>query len=638
MLASVRLVKPMRRSVGQRVRYRFDNTIARGTLPVIGYLAVLTIGLVLFAAFVLAITGTAINEDKHPGLGEAFWQSLLRILDPGTFSGDNGWFLRVVMLVVTLIGISIAAVLIGLIASGIEQRIEMMRRGRSAVIERDHTLILGFSPRIFTVVAELCVANENRKRPAIVVLADRDKQEMEEELSARIQKLHGSRVVCRTGSPSSLHDLEIANVSDARSVIVLGDSDAAGDASVVKSVLAVLHALENPDTPIVAEIRDAETARALHEASGGRVLTVRATDVIARITAQACRQAGLSAVCQDLLDFDGDELYFAPADPLVGRTFGDSLLAYEVSSVIGIRYRDGTSAVNPPMDTVFAAGDSIIAIAEDDDTIVFTGFRDEVIGDVPLGPAASGPEQLLVVGWNWLGPAILMELDQFVPPRSAVDVLVDPDLVDPSELAEIPVERLRVRFEAERADLDELTDTVSGRTFDHVIILGYRDGLSASEADARTLLTLLLLRRALHESAIDGSRCRIVTELLDAADVELAQATGADDFVVSDAMSSYMLTQLSENPELGPVFADLFDAEGSAIGLKPAPWYVRDEGAVEFGRIVAAARLRGEVAVGYRLAHGADGASSPEVVMNPAKSASISVGAADQIVVIGPPE
>ncbi|MEX0665933.1 MAG: potassium transporter TrkA [Acidimicrobiia bacterium] len=626
----------MRWSVGQKARYRFDNTIARGTLPVIGYLALLTFGLVFFAAFVLAITGTAINEE-NTDLGEAFWQSLLRILDPGTFSGDNGWFLRIVMLIVTLIGISIAAVLIGLIASGIEQRIELMRRGRSAVIESGHTLVLGFSPRIYTVVSELCVANENQKRPAIVVLADRDKQEMEEDLASRIDDLRGTRIVVRTGSPSSLNDLKITNVAEARSVIVLGDSNSEGDGVVVKAVLAVLHSIDEAQrTPIVAEVNDTETARALQEASGGRVLTVRATDVIARITAQACRQAGLSAVCQDLLDFDGDELYFESAAPLVGRTFGDSLLAYEESCVIGVRRADGSVAVNPPMDTVFTDGDEVIALAEDDDKVRFTGLRDEVAGDVTLGPSESGPEQLLVVGWNWLGPAVLAELDQFVPPRSAVDVLVDPDLVPPEQLHDVPVQRLRVRFEAERADLDELTDTVSGRSFDHVIILGYRDGLTASEADARTLLTLLLLRRALRESAVDGSRCRIVTELLDAGDVELAQATGADDFVVSDALSSYMLTQLSENPALEPVFTDLFDAEGSAIGLKPASWYVRQNGAVSFARIVAAARARGEVALGYRTAQSEEG--GPRVVMNPAKSMTVTLGPRDQVVVVGPPE
>jgi hypothetical protein len=195
---------------------------------------------------------------------------------------------------------------------------------------------------------------------------------------------------------------------------------------------------------------------------------------------------------------------------------------------------------------------------------------------------------------------------------------------------------LRVHFEAERADLDELTQTVSGREFDHVVILGYRDALNPSEADARTLLTLLLLRRVLTDNAVDGRDCRIVTELLDAGDVELARATGADDFVVSDALSSYFLVQLSENPELGPVFDDLFDAEGSAIGLKPAAWYVKANGAVPFARVVAAARQRDEIAVGYRLAHGEYGL--PQVVMNPPKSAGVSLSAEDQIVVIGLPE
>ncbi len=59
------------------------------------------------------------------------------------------------------------------------------------------------------------------------------------------------------------------------------------------------------------------------------VITVRAADVIARITAQACRQSGLSFVCQDLLDFDGDEIYFQPAPELEGHTFAEALLAFE---------------------------------------------------------------------------------------------------------------------------------------------------------------------------------------------------------------------------------------------------------------------------------------------------------------------
>jgi len=630
-------VKPIQRSVGARVRYRFDNTISRGTLPVIGYLALLTFVLVFGAALILAITGTGFGAHDHPGLGEAFWQSLLRILDPGTFSGDTGWFLRIVMLVVTLFGISIAAVLIGLIASGIEQRIELLRRGRSAVLESDHTLILGFSPRIYTVVSEICVANENQRKPSIVVLAKPEKQEMEDDLGSRVADIKNTRVICRSGDPASIQDLHRGNAEEARSIIVLGGDHEEADAEVVKAVLAVLHVVGKREVPIVAELNDSETARALEEACGDRVLTVRAADVIARITAQACRQSGLSAVCQELLDFDGDEIYFQAVPELVGHTFGEAVLGFEQSSVIGLRTADGTVTVNPSMDTRVGEGDVIIAVSEDDDTVVFSGLR-----EVPLPASTNGeahdqaPEHLLVVGWNPLGPVVLRELDQFVPVGSSVDILVDPDLVDIDELERPDLRRLtEVTFEHDRGDLDELTQHVAGRTFDHVIILGYRSGLTSAAADARTLLTLLLLRRVLTGDETNGRRSRVVTELLDSSDVELARATGADDFVVSDALSSYMIAQLSENPDLQAVFDDLFDAEGSAIGLKPVSWYVPAWQEVRFDTVVAAARARGEVAIGYCKSVGYD--VPQDVIVNPPKSEMLLFSDEDRVVVIGPP-
>lgn len=37
---------------------------------------------------------------------------------------------------------------------------------------------------------------------------------------------------------------------------------------------------------------------------------VLSSDLIARITVQTCRQTGLSVVYKELLDFDGDEIYF----------------------------------------------------------------------------------------------------------------------------------------------------------------------------------------------------------------------------------------------------------------------------------------------------------------------------------------
>jgi voltage-gated potassium channel Kch len=620
------------------LRYRFDSAISRGTGRIILWLAALTIGLVFVAALVLTVFDIGLNEDKDPTLLERFWQAFLRILDPGTFSGDAGWPLRITTLAVTLLGVIIGAALIGLIVAGVETKLSDLRRGRSFVVEQDHTLILGWSPRILPLIAELVAANANQPRSCIAILSGLEKPEMEARIRDRLGKTGRTTIVCRTGNPASPRDLEMVNVAAARSIVVLAhDDDNAGvaDADAVKAVLAVMSAdpqLER--APVVVELTDEETARGLREAGDGRVVTVRAEDVIARITAQACRQAGLSLVCRDLLDFAGDEIYFHAAPELVGHTFGDALLAYEESSVIGRRAADGAIAINPPMETRFEPGDAVILIAEDDDTSSFSGFREIDAPDAVLSPPPPDrPESLLIVGWNPVGPMILSELDRFVAPDSTVDVLADGDLVDVEALADLQLVNLAAKFQPTYGDLDQLTTFVAAHAYDKVIILGYRDRLSTEEADARSLLTLLLLQRAL--PAQSAGRTRVVTELLDARDVELAQATGADDFVVSDELSSLMLAQLAERAELEAVLTDLFDVEGSALALEPASWFVRPEPFGQpFARIVAAARARGEVAIGYRLADGEDG--KPKIVLNPAKSEAVALGGGDQVIVIAP--
>ena len=88
------------------------------------------------------------------------------------------------MLVVTLGGIFIVSALIGVLTTGLDARIAQLRKGRSRIIERNHTVILGWSDQVFIVLAELVEANESARRPCVAILADRDKVEMEEQIRA----------------------------------------------------------------------------------------------------------------------------------------------------------------------------------------------------------------------------------------------------------------------------------------------------------------------------------------------------------------------------------------------------------------------------------------------------------------------
>ena len=614
-----------------KLRYRSDEVLSRGTLGIILWLAAMTLTIVVIAAVVLSLTPDArYNEGVDDSVLESAWQSLLRVIDAGTMGGDTGWPARVVALLVTVAGIFLASALIGIIATGLDAKIAELQKGRSFVVEHGHTAILGWSPRIFTVISEVTVANENHPGLAIVVLAARDKSEMEDEIRTRVPDLRKSKLVVRSGDPATSNDLGIVNIDEARSVVVLGDDDG-GDAEVVKTLLA----LAARDTAIgranvVAEVADPRTARALEASFGDDVQTVQSAEVVARVTAQSCRQAGLSVVVQELLDFDGDEIYFEDAAPLVGHTFGEALNAYETSTLIGRRAADGTITVCPPMDTLFAAGDQIIAVSEDDDTIVFGSFRPvEPIAGGGAGESVVDDERILIVGWNGLGGKILQELDQFVAAGSKADIVTDSTLARPSERELAGFTNIEVAVTTSEDDADVLPWLAATVSYTSIIILGYKQGLSSSDADARSLLAMLLIQRGLADAG-DDREPRVIVELLDAKAAELATVTGADDFVVSDALASLMMSQLSEHPELSEVFRQIYTAEGSALHMETADAFV-GHGELTFAQVVATTATHGRLAIGWRRV--VDGEA--EVVVNPVKSRRVSFGPEDHIVVIG---
>jgi hypothetical protein len=240
-----------------------------------------------------------------------------------------------------------------------------------------------------------------------------------------------------------------------------------------------------------------------------------------------------------------------------------------------------------------------------------------------------------VIGWNALGPMILAELDRYVQVGSTVRVLVDPTRVDADiDAADLAHTTVDVR-ELDTVDGVRLAEQLEDRRFDQVIILCYRDD-EPSASDARTLLTLLQVRQATNVPGHVNAGVRLVTELLDVRDVDLARVANPDDFVVSERLTSLMLAQLAENLDLRGVFADLFDAEGVELVLVPAARYVPAGATVPYGDVVAAARSRGHVCVGYRIAGGAadGGLGGGGVVVNPPKDRGIAFAEHDQVLVL----
>jgi voltage-gated potassium channel Kch len=619
-------------SIWAKLRYRFDLALSRGPLVVIGYLGLVMLAIIVVASvFIWVFQLKGVNGGEPIGSPfDAFWQAMLRVVDSGTFAADATWPTRIVGLFITICGIFLAGSLIGLIASAVDIQIEQLRKGRSTVLENGHTLVLGWSPRLSTILSELVEANANQKKAALVVLANVPKDEMEDELRVRVPETRTTRVVCRTGDPSSPADLAMVNVRGARSIIVLAGDE--GDAGVVKAVLAVRSVDPTfASAHVVAELDNPGHAATLRTLTDGRIVTLQADEIIAELTAQACHQAGLAAVFRELLDFDGDEIYFTPVPDLVGVTYRDALLAFATCSVLGWIRDDGVVELNPPADATFGAGYEIITVAEDDDTVVFTGVVAVPTVSVDTTVNFDEPAQrILMIGWSDLGPGVLRELDEFLTAGTTVDLVVDPDLIT-SDLNDLdpplpPTANSTVTVHPGGRGPEALME-MAASGYDQAIVLGYRGPVPVSEADARTMLTLLTLDKAFTGMA---KRPRVVAEMLDRANVAVAQTTGVEDFIVSDELSSLMIAQLSERLELHKVFDELFDAVGSFVALHPAPLYAAPGATTGFAEIVAAASQRGQTAFGWRLD------ATGEVVVNPAKAATVLLGEYDQVLVLGP--
>mgnify|MGYP001770945213 FL=1 len=629
--------------IGQ-LRYRFDNLMARGT-------AALVIGLGLFTALFIfiislldSITGIAASDDNPgPDLPQLLWSSLLHALGASSVGNDTGSPLFIgSMFVVTLGGIFIVSILIGIITSGIQRRLEALRRGRSFVVERNHTLVLGWSPQIFAVLSELMIANANQRRACIVILADRDVVDMDEEIRARVRRVGRTHIVLRTGNPLDMSDLEIANPNDARAIIIISPTREDADMHVIKTMLAILNHPHRRAEPyhIVAQIREAQNLEAARMIGCDEAQLLLESDLISRIIAQTCRQSGLSVVYTELLNFEGDEIYFAAAPSLVGKRFGDVLLAYEDSAVMGLHTNGGCPLLNPPMDRLVAAGDQVIAISADDNTVKpspLTNMQIDESAIVQSRTTARAPERTLLLGWNRRGLSTLTQLDNYAPPESEVMIVAHaPDTrINAAEQVRETAARLknlRVTFrEGDSADR-YLLDRLSIPSYQHVIVLSYADMLETQEADAKTLVTLLHLRDIRERSQ---QKFSIVSEMLDLRNRQLAEVTQADDFIVSDHLVSLLMAQAAENKYLKTVFDELFRPEGSEIYLKPAEEYVRLAHAITFYTVVESARRRNEVALGYRLNRYASAADRAYgVVVNPNKSDPVAFEPGDKVIVL----
>jgi len=104
---------------------------------------------------------------------------------------------------------------------------------------------------------------------------------------------------------------------------------------------------------------------------------------------------------------------------------------------------------------------------------------------------------------------------------------------------------------------------------------------------------------------------------------------------VSERLTSLLMAQLADTPDLQRVFDQLLDPAGPELNALPVGWYATLGLPTSFGAVVESARHRGEIALGYRLVRYAEDVHrSFGVLMNPPKSFTTQFEASDRLIVL----
>jgi hypothetical protein len=317
--------------LAERLRYKFHNSFAQGTAALIGWLGLVSFLLVVIVTLVVKVSGAMPEDTQELSILHIAWLAMLRTMDPGTMGGDSGdGFFMFMMLVVTFGGIFIVSALVGVINNGIEAQIDELRKGRSLVCEEDHTVVLGWSPQVFSIVKELAAANESEGGRRSRSWPRRTRSRWTTSCATRSPTCADRGSCAAPGTRSIRRRPRHRRPNDARSVIVLAPEGATNpDSHIIKTILALDQQPESEEGAVPHRRGDPRSGRTSRRPSswakdeGDARLHVE--DILSRITVQTCRQSGSPAIYTELLDFGGDEIYMKVEPSLAGKTFGEAL-------------------------------------------------------------------------------------------------------------------------------------------------------------------------------------------------------------------------------------------------------------------------------------------------------------------------
>lgn len=594
-----------------RLRYYFENFIARKS----NFVYFLMFASAVFAVFMIILEFSlgVVEKDTLSNLWWDRFERLLEIEDSGSTNKE-----RLINMLYWVFSVAFSGTIIAFLAAKVSSFIEDLKKGHSEVIDTNHYVIIGWNSTIFSVFQEIKIGNENQSEPTILCFNGMNNIEMNAKIDLEYPNQKGLRIITRSGDIYSPQDLARTNMVNAKSVIVL-DDNVVRNFNIETTILAAKINLNQRNIPIIAQMQKNENIDLLSDIMDQEVYPIYKDKIISNVTAQSIRNKHISAVVMDFLDYDGDEIYFLPCKDLSGKTFKQALFMLSNTTLIGIKTSDEKVMLNPDKEYIILDDDLLIVISEDDDVdfdLINNAETNQLLNNLKVSADRSSKKEelsILVLGWSKLGQLITNKTIPFLSEGSKIHFAYREDLVhkSPAHLSQNNIEFVSTPLSPDQKA--SISQILGQHQYDVILILGHEDVLSNEVADTNSLM-LNLFVRSIVEKQTNANSTRIILQLSDGSKEELIQDNKFNELIVSDTLSSLVITQLADNPKLWYVFEELFSEQGLKISVSSIFDYFEPNQSNPFsvGELILMALEKNQTFIGYIL--------NDELFLNPPKN------------------
>jgi len=491
-------------------------------------------------------------------------------------------------------GVLFLATILGITCDFVRVQMDELRVPKARVTEKDHVVIVGWTNTTLLIIHELVETMRSGRGGVIVVLAQRDTDEMANALAWFCPKLHGTRVVFRCGCTANDADLYKLSAHTAKAVIIQKAfsetlNDAESDAMVLRTFLMLRGMSNTFRSKIIIQVSDHHLVPVL-TSIGGSMSEIVCPDILGRLMVRVPFEPGLDKLFMHLLGREGADFYYQEFPVLENEIWQSLSGRFDGAIPIGVVLDCGRLMLNPPAEMKVGRNYQIVCLANDAKS--YTLRKSPRLGSLScaqIEPRVPKQQKLLVCGWRDDFPDIIALIDRLVGQGSEVHILSKSVTLEERNI------KLKAQFfhEAKLKNVRVVHiygDPTSRRKLESLAVNEYRSCIiyadqagemtSTLRKDAEAMLTYLLLHDLTKNSGIP---CSLVVELLDPFSSKIVaglpqakeeRLAGPPVFIESNKIIALLMAMVIEKPKSKRIFDELLSCGGTTISMVPAENYV----------------------------------------------------------------